>query len=859
MPKPCSLKISDIFTISGKQISTIYDDNKMLVHFQGMSKTLQFPHTIALQGAPTLSVGISPEGLYNRLNNAGRLILLNQNAIQFASAPFIRVDDKFFMLTTRNPEVVEGPDDVPALKNYYHPAVSEKQTSISIATPLLEMAYKLGKVNGFGRLTTRVTRRFVSPFLSGNTQALMPISVEEYEVANTSNQAQQITLVIPRPSLVNLQEKELKPTDQDTVYICATPVKGHLHEAFKRAGMTGVVMASKESQDRMVIAVPETKGVKIDTQPYFCLNRLKQDLLLNDDGSFYEKRDAILNQDYGSAISLTFTLKPKATIKIPVAIVLDFPQQRFIDGKTFDRKYIKHFSIRSPKDKDKKTRAVDMAKTALDNHPKWLSRTLTIQSRIFDQIRLSSSYKNDRNGALRLTRLILNEFSFPLSNAAVWVEDKSGRDRARFLECFDYAYINPSDVDWYSMVLLILFPDIEQELCQSFIDSILAEDLTKRYYHYHASFTEARKHFQDYPEEYENVSLTQIRDAFKVKGSVAHDVGAMPKGHALRNVSDYAWYNNNYWVDLFPKLATRVLRNVKFLGDTDFLKRNWKTLKFGFEHLKELDIDGDGIPEGNPNEVKNTFDNIPLFGVDAYDATTFMAGCQAMIRMAEMMKDTAAQKYYKECFEKASMSFEKLWTDVKNSKGKRLQYYVTCYDPVTGKTNTDVWTNQLDALWALIAMGEEPFISEKKAKKILKTIYDNNRTLMGWAMCRTEDGQAVESEQGQDVYTTSNYVFAQLLDYYGMAKESKEVYKAMDKVIFQHANSLISPDNLRAELEQEEGESAPRPHYIVAAYPRPGAILTQLVIQFIKELQKRTGSTKINSKQLKSFVTALMK
>ena len=99
MPKPFSLNISDVFTISGKQISEIYDKNKMTVHFQGMSKTLQFPHTIALQGAPTCSIGISPEGLYNRLNNAGRLILLNSNAIQFASAPFIRIGDKSFMLT----------------------------------------------------------------------------------------------------------------------------------------------------------------------------------------------------------------------------------------------------------------------------------------------------------------------------------------------------------------------------------------------------------------------------------------------------------------------------------------------------------------------------------------------------------------------------------------------------------------------------------------------------------------------------------------------------------------------------------------------------------------------------------------
>ena len=130
---------------------------------------------------------------------------------------------------------------------------------------------------------------------------------------------------------------------------------------------------------------------------------------------------------------------------------------------------------------------------------------------------------------------------------------------------------------------------------------------------------------------------------------------------------------------------------------------------------------------------------------------------------------------------------------------------------------------------------------------------------MGWAMCRTEDGGEVESEQGQDVYTTSNYVFAQLLDYYGLIRESKEVYKAMDKVIFQYANSLISPDNLRAELEQEEGESEPGPHYIVAAYPRPGAVMTQLAMQYVKEVQARTGTKTVSSKELKAFLKELMK
>ena len=844
MPKSAAFNVRDIYTIAGARIAAIYDQNKMTVHFQGMSKTLQFPQTVALQGAPTCSVGISPYGLYNRLNDAGRLIMLNQKAIQFASAPFVRIGDKFTMLTQRKPQVSETPDDIPAIENYYHPPIAEKNVSLTIATPSLEMACKLGKV--------KVIRRLVSPFLSGGDQTLMPFGVEEFEVENTADEAQEITLVVPRPSLVNLQEKELKPTDQDSIYICSAPVHGHAHKEFRSANIRGVVMGSTESPNRMALAVADSPGVKVDIQPYFCLNRYSQDLLLNADGSFYEKRDPVLRSDYGAAVSLTFTLEPKASKKIPVAVVLDFPEQVFIDGAKFERKYVKSFT-------DKETRTIDMAKLALDRYPHWWDRTVKFQKRIFDYIQASPSYKNDRAGALRLTRLMLNELHFPLSNGAVWVEDGQGNERARFLECFDYAYIDPSDVDWYSMVLLMLFPRVEKELCQSFINSIQAEDPTPRFYHFHSSFVEARMHFKEHPEEYDGMSMTQIRDAFKVKGSVAHDVGALPKGHALRNVSDYAWYNNNYWVDLFPKLAMRVLRNVKFTGDIEFLKKNWETLKFGLASLLKQDHDGDGVPEGYPDEVKNTFDNLILFGADAYDATQFLGGCQAMIKMAQMLNDQAGEAQIQKVFDKAWNSLEKLWRDGQNKKGEKLQYYITCSDPKTGKTNTDVWTNQLDSLWYLIAIGEKPFIPEDRAKKILKTIYRNNRAYMGWAMCKTEDGKPVESDQGKDVYTTSNYVFAQLLDYYGMIKESKDVYKHMDRVVFDYGNSMVTPDNLRAELEKEAGESAPGPHYIVAAYPRPGAVWTHLVLQHIKDLQAQRGTTIIDSKSLISFLSELLK
>jgi uncharacterized protein (DUF608 family) len=844
MPKSANFDVHDIFTITGAKVAAIYEQNKMTVHFQGMSKTLQFPQTVALQGAPTCSVGISPYGLYNRLNDAGRLIMLNQKAVQFASAPFVRINDKFVMLTQKKPQDGELPDDVPAIENYYHPAISEKKFTMTIATPSLELSYKVGKV--------KVTRRLISPLLSGNDETLVPFGVEEYEVENNGDKAQEVTLVVPRPSLVNLQEKEIKPTDQDSVYVSSAAVHGHAHKEFRSANVRGVVMGSTESPNRMGLAVADMPGVKVDIQPYFCLNRYSQDLLLNADGSFYEKKESFPRSDYGAAVSVTFTLEPKASIKIPVAVVMDFPEQVFIDGMKFDRKYLNKFA-------DKEARTIDMAKLALERYPHWWDRTVRIQKRIFDYIMASPSYKDDRVGAMRLTRLMLNELHFPLSNGAVWVEDKKGNQRARFLECFDYAYINPSDVDWYSMVLLILFPAVEKELCQSFIDSIQAEDPTPRFYHFHSSFVEARMHFEEHPEEYEGMSMTQIRDVFKVKGSVAHDVGALPKGHALRNVSDYAWYNNNYWVDLFPKLVMRVLRNVKFTGDVEFLKKNWETLKFGLESLLKLDYDGDGVPEGYPDEVKNTFDNLVLFGADAYDASTFLAGCRAMITMAGMLNDQPAGERIQNVFDKARASFEKLWRNGKNKNGDTLQYYITCFDPETGKSNTDVWTNQLDALWYLIAIGEESFIPEDRARKILKTIYKNNRTFMGWAMARTEDGEPVESDQGKDVYTTSNYVFAQLLDFYGMVKESKEVYKHMDRVVFDYGNSMITPDNLRAEFEQEAGESAPGPHYIVAAYPRPGAVWTHLVLQYIRDVRSGNKAATVDSRSLISFLTNLLK
>jgi len=70
---------------------------------------------------------------------------------------------------------------------------------------------------------------------------------------------------------------------------------------------------------------------------------------------------------------------------------------------------------------------------------------------------------------------------------------------------------------------------------------------------------------------------------------------------------------------------------------------------------------------------------------------------------------------------------------------------------------------------------------------------------------------------------------------------------------------MISPDNLRAELETEMGETKPGPHYIVAAYPRPGAVWTHLVLNHVKDVQAKTKSKTVDSKELIPFFGDLLK
>jgi uncharacterized protein (DUF608 family) len=700
------LNRGELHTISGAQAKAIYLFSRMLVHAQGLSATLDFPPTGAVTGAPTLATGISPFGQANHLLDAGRSIRFGKR-MRFASTPMIGVTQagktQTCLLTNLKREDEDEKGEEPQA---YPDSIADEAVSVTLAPPSMICRYELQGV--------RVARTTISPELAGTEDDVsVPATVDVFELDNPTGEERTVTLVIPRPSLVNLTEKKLR-AEQDNAFSGQGATEEQVHEEYQSATMSGVVMGSKKTGDRMVIAVSKMEGVAIDVQPGFRTAAYKTDLLVDAQGRFAAHKAPEPTFECGAAIAVTVKLAPSARAKIPFATVMDFPKQKYVDGKSFDRAYTKRFT-------NEKTRALAMTEWALVEYANWIGRTEAIQSRVFDIVRSDAGYANDRPAATRVVNLLMNEISYLLSNAAIWIEG----GLAEFLECFDYPFLNSADVDWYSQLMLMVFPEKEKAICQKFIDSIGDKEDTEVYFHWHAASAQMRVELEEWKKlkalaiagkplagdqaarfeylEYEadvgdgkkgynGRSLTHIKGPKKLKGSVSHDVGRLTAGNPMRgNVSEYDWFNTNYWVDLFPKLAQRVARNAKFTNDTDFVAKNWETLQTGFNYWIGLDRDGDGIPEGNPGEVKNTFDNIKLFGYDSYSASLALAGYESIVRMAEMMLARAASEAERsslrakiaDCrarFEKAKKTIETLWVSTRNN-GTEGGYFATCYDP----------------------------------------------------------------------------------------------------------------------------------------------------------------------------------
>ena len=416
------LRQEELHTLDGAQAKMIYLFRKMGVHAQGLSATLDFPPTGVVTGAPTLATGVSPFGQVNHLLDAGRSIRFGKR-MRFASTPMISVTHAGKTATRLLTNLRRDEEDERGEEPQAYPdSLADEAVSVTLAPPLMISRYEMDGV--------RIVRTTVSPELAGNeADVTVPATVDLFELANAGAEERTVTLVLPRPSLVNLAEKKLR-AEQDNAFGSQGATRDHVHATFQSAGGQGIVMGSRRSEDRMAIAVPKLPGVAVDFQSAFRTAAYKTDLLTDSQGRFTARKSPETTFECGAAIAVTVKLAPGARMEIPFATVMDFPQHAYVDGKSFARAYTRRFpdSAADPAaDAGAQTRTIAMAEWALREHPRWIGRAQAIQAQVFAAVRRDPEYADDRPAAVRVVNLLLNELSYLLANAAIWTDQARPR------------------------------------------------------------------------------------------------------------------------------------------------------------------------------------------------------------------------------------------------------------------------------------------------------------------------------------------------------------------------------------------------------------------------------------------------
>ncbi|MBU7004770.1 MAG: hypothetical protein HXS50_04335, partial [Theionarchaea archaeon] len=152
---------------------------------------------------------------------------------------------------------------------------------------------------------------------------------------------------------------------------------------------------------------------------------------------------------------------------------------------------------------------------------------------------------------------------------------------------------------------------------------------------------------------YADTSDKMFEKLGKYRGQIYHDFG--------NNRIDYL---NNYgynWIDLNPKFVLLAWRNYLYTGNLDDLKDIYYKVKETMEREKELDRDGDDLPEGYGN--CNTFEG-HFFGANSYDGGLWLAALKVFPSMARLMGEEEEAVKYEGIFASARSSFEgQLWNE----------------------------------------------------------------------------------------------------------------------------------------------------------------------------------------------------
>jgi non-lysosomal glucosylceramidase len=467
-------------------------------------------------------------------------------------------------------------------------------------------------------------------------------------------------------------------------------------------------------------------------------------------------RPAVAGEALGGAIAATVELAPGESRTIRFAIAWDLPVVEFGAGRRWWKRYTRAWGRTG-------ARAFDIARHALAGTDGWRTAIEAWQAPILDDPERPDWYK----------AALFNELYYLVDGGSFWEAgevdgpDPDPADPGRFalMECYDYPFYDSVDVDFYaSAAILELYPDLERRGIRDLLDSVAVDDPT--------------------PIVIEATGRPGVR---KVAGLVPHDQGG-PADDPFFRPNWYRFQDANLWLDLIPKLALQVWRDVCRLEDPGLARRARPVIEEALARIAARDLDGDGLPdhEGVPDQ---TYDTWPMHGPSAYVGVLWLGALRVAEELARLDGDVTAAVDWHTAYERSRASLERqLWTGAA---------YAFCR---TGPTADSIMADQLAGQWYADVGGLRDLLDAERIATALRTVHELNVVAFGDGLLGAVNGMRPDgtvdtsSEQSQEVWVGTTYALAALMIGRGLVAEGWETARGAARVTYERGLWFRTPE-----------------------------------------------------------------
>jgi non-lysosomal glucosylceramidase len=263
----------------------------------------------------------------------------------------------------------------------------------------------------------------------------------------------------------------------------------------------------------------------------------------------------------------------------------------------------------------------------------------------------------------------------------------------------------------------------------------------------------------------------------------------------------YRYQDVNGWIDLAPKLALQVWRDVVRLDDRALVGEARPIVEAALRALAGRDRDGDGLPDhaGLPDQ---TYDTWPMHGPSAYGGLLWLGALRAAEELARADGDGAAANRWRLAYDRGRSSFERrLWRD---------GYYA--YDDGAAASSDSVMADQLAGQWYADLTGLGDLVDPARIRQALCTVHARNVVDFGDGLMGAVNGMRPDrtvdtsSEQSQEVWVGTTYALAALMFGRGLEAEAWETASGAARVTYERGLWFRTPEaydrdgNYRASL-----------------------------------------------------------